>query len=265
MIRYRNENDKTYLQAIGNIIENQEVELTYNDTYNNGFVYTVDKALEYSARNTLAGDARWSNPSLYEFIQEYVAQNPEASLFLDYLNATRVSSDGNISRVGTGAYTILFPSNASIRGLIDQGILVEPDSPKLNQSSTEFDNEMRNKVSNFVLTHFLSGYVMPDDGLPGIMISNGNYYEDGLRVNSTLRVTEAALGVVNERMFVDVSKQGGRLAFSPRDFSEDGKVLISGIGGGVVIPGLTHSNYIGPRSVFHLIDGYLLFEANITE
>ncbi|MCC8174749.1 MAG: hypothetical protein LIO65_10445, partial [Odoribacter sp.] len=139
MIRYRNENDKTYLQAIGNIIENQEVELTYNDTYNNGFVYTVDKALEYSARNTLAGDARWNNPGLYEFIQEYVARNPEASLFLDYLKATRVSSDGNISGVGTGAYTILFPSNESIQKLIDQGVLVEPDSPKLNQTHAEYD------------------------------------------------------------------------------------------------------------------------------
>lgn len=254
MIRFKGNK----IQAVGNILDGDEVtttELT-GFAYNNGRVFGVDKMLQFSPRTTKSTVAEgWEDQTMYAFLTKYVADNPDGKLFKDYLDKLTLYSttDQTISGISkAGFYTVLVPTQAAIEEAVASGLL-----PALADVLTTDNNQA--KAYNFIMTHFLSGVVIPDDGTP--RIDPGNYTT--LSMSTSLKVTVPDWDLVSTRLYVNVAKQAdGTLKFVPRNYEVGSTVAIQGINEATVIRDIKKSNVIGPRAVIHAIDHALLFKIN---
>lgn len=243
------------LQAVGNMLSNEWVEATEVATLNNGKVFVIDKLLQYSPRTTNPGNnAGWEDRRIYDAIADYVAQNKDASKFKQYLDkVTSTDSNGNKNISGisnSGYYTLLVPQNSEIDRAVADGIL-----PPVNSS----DNASLTRIHNFILTCFLTGTVIADDGLTSIM--PGNY--PLFNISTAYKVTEPELNLIAEKTSMEVTKPGGVLKFKPKNIEEGNTVKIEGLNEATVIRGINKSNFMGPRLVIHAIDNYLAFKAHI--
>lgn len=252
MIRFRGGK----IQAVGNILDNEWVEATEVATLNNGKVYTVDKMLEFSPRNTQSGAAAgWSDETMYQFITRYVASNPNASKFKQYVDLTMYNAtDGTIAGINTsGFYTLVIPENEQIDEAIRKGYLPATG----DVVATKPDSIA--KATNFINGCFLSGTVVPDDGISRIM--PGNYTE--MSIGTMYKVTEPSIGLVSEKTNIRIVKENGKLVFYPKNIESGLTVHVEGVNTATVIRDVKKSNFMGPRAVIHAIDNFLAFKVNL--
>jgi hypothetical protein len=257
------------LQAAGNIEDKTFVNLTQVDDYNNGVVFNVDKLLQYSPRETAAGDTRWQDITLWKYLDRARKENPNVSLFVDYVERCLKNPDNDdLDGIKPeNYYTVLMPNNLAMQQAITRGYL------QALASVTTDNKEALAQATKFVNGHILQGRVLVDDG--NLYIYPVNPMEPNrILVPTLLKITNEALDLTNERAFVEVTKTGaGLLNFLPMDITLGSKILVDGGFGttttlrvqrgavnGSTLPDNFRSNRIACKAVFHEINNFFIFE-----
>ena len=153
------------LQGLGNILDNTEVEVEKVDFgYINGRVFRITNGqmIEYCPRRTGSGAGAFASPKLYDRITEYAAQNSDCKLFKQYMDRIYGGASPSFIRESTN-YTVLIPSDEAINNAVGSDLL-----PALPAGTNAFTPEDRSVVERFIQLCFLTGTVVPDDGMPYI-------------------------------------------------------------------------------------------------
>jgi hypothetical protein len=264
-IRFKN----NQLQAAGNIEDNSFVTLTPVESYANGRVFDVDKMLQYSPRETAAGDDRWQDLTLWKYLARAKSENPNVSLFVDYVekclkNADTDELDGIKPE---NYYTVLMPNNSAIQQAISRGYL-----KPIGQVSAD-DIEALAQATKFVNAHFLQSRVLVDDGATYLYPVNPMEPNRAL-MPTLLKINNESLDLINEQTFIEVTKTGaGLLSFIPQDILVGSKILVDGAIGttinlrvqrgavtGSSLPDNFRSNRIACKAVLHEINNFFVFE-----
>jgi hypothetical protein len=263
-VRFKN----NQLQAAGNIEDNTYVTLTKVDDYINGTVYNVDRMLQYSPRETATDDNRWTDLTLWKYLDRARKENPSTSMFVNYVerclkNAETDELDGINAE---NYYTVLIPNNSAMNQAINRGYI------KDLASVTSDEKENLAQATKFVNAHFLQGKVLVDDGLAYIYPVNP-LEPNRLLIPTLLKITNEALDLTNERTFIEVTKTSGQLRFVPQDVKLGSKILVDGAFGTTVnlslLRGLVNgsslqdnfrSNRIACKAILHEINNFFIFE-----
>lgn len=265
LIRYKN----NQLQAAGNIADGSVVTVEkVNDEYNNGYVYKTDKLLQYSPRETATGDSRFKEITLWEYLAKAKQENPNVSMFVDYVERCLKKADLNeLDGISPdNYYTVLMVNNTAMNQAITRGYI------KSLSSFTTDSIEAMAQATKFINAHFLQGTVLPDDGYTYL------YPVNPLSPNRTLlstahRITNEDLDLTNARTYIEVTKTAaGLLNFAPQNITLGNTVLVkAGFGttaamrvqrGSVVgsaIPDNFRSNRIASKAVLHEINNFFTF------
>lgn len=279
MVRYRDDQGAIQLQAIGNIQDGTVVTLTEDpESYVNGKVYTMDRLLQYTPRET-QGDvtAGWDqSANVLADVKTYLAAHPECSLFKKYFDVLYDNNNAAlVGYVGTAdMHTILIPTDEYMQEAIDKGYL--PRTVDGFADATASPDSMT-AAANFLLGHFLQGAIYADDGEDRIYLADKNYSQ---YFNSTaIRLTEPSLGLMSAKTSVSIDKfddpvdgQQNKLRFLARNVQagESNTSVVIGYvsekGSNAVIRDIEKSNVMAARlSVIHQLDGFLYFHVNKPE
>lgn len=275
VVRYKNNK----LQASGNIEDNSYVAVTKGETFDNGTVYTIDKMLQYSKRETGTTTAEiWNENTIWYYLNQTSLENTNVSKFVDYVHySIKSSTTDDLKGISeTNFYTIVMPNNNAITKAVANGDLPSLDSLKAKYNDTDgtykLDQSRVDLAANFVKSHFLEGTAYPDDRLPYIYPYNANAPTQNL-VSTALRVNNEALRLVNQRTYITVSKDAsGNLTFTPNNFyNTSGTMTVSGAYGKntpaakIVLGAATkgnngyRSNRIAGKSIHHEYTSYFKF------
>ena len=260
MIRYKN----NQVQAVGNIQDGTVVNIVKDPTeYVNGQVYTIDKLLNYTPRDTYGSlDTAFVERSVVSFINDYLSSHDDASVFKRYWDAC--FDDVNATINSSGFYTILIPTNDRVNEAIAAGLI--PNSSEISENM-----EAKQKATAFVNAHLILGAVYPDDGLERIY--PGNYPSGKYKESTSLKITEGSLDLVMAKTYAIISKrliaeqaENNHLCFTAADIDNGNSIVVIGYnseaGTNSVVRDINDSNVMGPRAVIHKFDGYLYFAVN---
>lgn len=267
VVRYKN----NQLQASGNIEENTFVTINKSETFDNGSVYTMDKMLQYSQRETSSttGDG-WNSGTLWHYIKQTGEENTNVSYFVDYIEyALKTTSTDNLLGISDeNFYTIIMPNNNAIVRAQSANDLPSLDSLKAGTLT----QERLNLAVAFCQSHFLKGTAFPDDRLLYIYPYNVN--APNKRIVSTMyKITNESLKLYNQNTNVIISKdENGKLVITPEDEYVDGQLVVEG-SYGLTVPApriMTgkaksgnngyRSNRIAGRSIIHEYTNYFKFK-----
>lgn len=224
------------LQASGNIEENTFVTVTKRETFDNGTVYSVDKPLQYSKRETSPSNAQgWNDNTLWYYLNQTAAENPNVSQFVDYIHYTLKSKTSDVlaGLSETNFYTFIMPNNNALSRARTNGDLPSLDSLKIEYNDADnsypFDQKRIDLAVQFVKSHILEGYQFPDDRLPYLFPYNINSPNRNI-VSTAYRVNNESLRLINQRTNIIVSKDQttGAIIFTPDQVVSNGKVIIKG-------------------------------------
>jgi uncharacterized surface protein with fasciclin (FAS1) repeats len=265
-VRFRN----NQLQAAGNIEDNTFVTLTKVDDYNNGVVFNVDRMLQYSPRETGADDVRWKDISLWKYLDRARRENPNVSLFVDYVERCLKNPDADdLDGIKPeNYYTVLMPNNSAMQQAVTRGYL------QALANVTADNKEAFAQATKFLNAHILSGRVLVDDGNTYIYPVNP-MEANRILAPTLLKISNEALNLTNEQTFVEVTKTAaGLFNFLPMDIVATGsKILVDGGFGttmtlrvqrgavtGSTIPDNFRSNRIACKAILHEINNFFIFE-----
>ncbi|MDR1527609.1 MAG: fasciclin domain-containing protein [Dysgonamonadaceae bacterium] len=268
LIRYKDHQ----LQAIGNIEDGTYVTVTkMEDTFNNGIVFNVDQLLQYSPRETASADDRWVETSLWKYLAKAKQENPNVSLFVDYVQACLKNPDtDDLDGIkAENFYTVLLVNNTAMNQAISRGY-IRP----LAEVSADYPENLK-QATQFVNVHFLQGTVIPDDGLPYIYPVNPMSPTRTI-LPTILKITDEALGLTNETIRLEITKAAnGLISFMPQNITLGTRILIStGFGTtstmrvqrgkvtGSTIPNNFRSNRIAPKAVLHEVNNFITVTLN---
>lgn len=243
MIRYKDGK----LQMVGNYDENDWVTATPVKTFMNGQVFTIDKMLQYSKRNTLpTAPSSFKSQDLLVYIKSMAVTNPNVSKFVSYLTASMNTGGNDLLGLSNDMIlTFFMPTNTEIDKAVANGNL-----PALTLV-TAGDVIAKNKARAFVMYHIVRDKQFVDDGLKYIMPNQEKITE---MTYSTI------LKDVVENTFLAVSKdETGALNVSTKVLSTGTKLSMS-VKTAKVVRGLTRSNFFGGRAVLHEIDSYFVYQ-----
>jgi uncharacterized surface protein with fasciclin (FAS1) repeats len=266
LIRYKD----NQLQAAGNIEDKTYVTVTeVEELFNNGTVYNVDKMLQYSPRESTAGDDRWKDLTLWQYLLRAKRENPSVSTFVDYVEACLKSADAD-DLDGVKAenfYTVLMVNNTAMNQAISRGFISSL------ATITGGDLDARAKATQFLNAHFLQGTVLPDDGF------NYIYPVNPMSPNRTLmptllKITDETLGLTSAGTRIEVTKtSGGLLNFVPQPITLGVKNLVTGdfgitsvmrvqrgrVTGSALDDNNFRSNRIACKAVLHEVNNFFTF------
>jgi len=269
-VRYKN----NQMQAAGNIEDNTYVNLTkINDTYLNGTVWSADRMLQYSARETGASDdAKFNELSLWEYLDRARTQNPNVKMFVDYLQQcikTYPTDNTNTALNGITAgqfYTVLMPNTAAMQSAITAGVLPPLDSVTVSNPDAFA------QAAFFINSHIIQGRVFVDDNIPNYL-----YPANGMQLNDALvpvlaKINDDNLGLTNQVLLIDVSKtSAGLLNFVPQSVMQGSTTLVTagtsgtvriqrGAPAGSLIPDNFRGNRIACKAILHEVNNYFTFK-----
>ena len=268
LVRYKN----NQLQAVGNIEDGTYTTVTrMEDSFNNGIVFNVDKLLQYTPRETTSADDRWVETSLWKYLAKAKQENPNVSLFVDYVQACLKNPDtDDLDGIkAENYYTVLMVNNTAMNQAISRGYLrplaeVTADYPEYLKQATQFVN-----------AHFLQGTVIPDDGLPYIYPVNPMSLARTI-LPTILKITDEDLGLTNETIRLEITKAAnGLITFAPQNITLGTQILITtgfgttstmriqrGAVTGSSIPDNYRSNRIAPKAVLHEVNNFFTITLN---
>ncbi|MFT3751830.1 MAG: fasciclin domain-containing protein [Paludibacter sp.] len=273
MIRYKDGK----LQAAGNIEDGTYVTATkMTDEFNNGYVFNIDKMLQYSPRIT--GTDKYNDLTLWTYLARAKSENPNVSMFVDYVEKCLKNTSGELAGVKTEYfYTVLMPNNTAMTSAQTNGYL--PTLDKITSDNAAFDLNALATATAFVNAHFLQGQVLADDGLSYIYPVNPQSPNETI-LPTLLKITNEKLDLVNKATQVRIVKyKSGStwlLRFEPQDIMRGTSLLVDGtIGTGSVnyINGVNRgkvnttttdnfrSNRIACKGVLHEITNFIRFQA----
>ena len=254
MIRFRDNK----LQGLGNILDGTEVEVEEVDfDYINGHVFRITNGtmIEYSPRNS-GGTAAFTVPKLYDRITMYAQENSDCRLFKQYMDRVYGGSSPSFIRESTN-YTVLIPTDEAIQNAVGSDLL-----PALPSGSDAFESEDKSMVERFIQLCFLTGTVVPDDGMPYIEPGKN----ESLALNTVYKLTDSELDLWSVTTAVVVSKQADNsLTFRFRDITKNDWLQVEGYAPVNVVRESGKSNYVGPLSVIHAVDGIIGFTTHPKE
>ena len=267
LVRYKD----NQLQAAGNIKDSTVVTVTADPTsYVNGTVYTIDRLLNYSQRETNGSDAAgWEqSASILDDVTAYLKEHSECSIFKKYYDATLEAHVKNYIST-SDFHTVLIPTDERMQELVNDSLL-----PTIDAVTANANGEMVT-AGDFVLGHFLQGAVFADDGLDRVYMSDANYKK--ISNSTAIRITEGSLDLIAARTYVTVEKEGAdnRLKFMARDIEAGVISVVSGINSkaeegsdripNAVVRDIAKSNVMARQGVIHQLDGYLYYKINKVE
>ena len=246
------------LQGLGNILDGTEVEVEEVDfDYINGHVFRITNGtmIEYSPRNT-GGITAFTSPKLYDRITAYAEENTDCRLFKQYMDRIYGGTSPSFIRESTN-YTILVPTDEAIRNAVGSDLL-----PALPDGSDAFAPEDKPLVERFIQLCFLTGTVVPDDGM--------TYIEPGknesLSLNTVYKLTDSELDLWSVNTAVQVAKQADNsLAFHFQDIKKNDWLQVEGYAPVNIVREPGKSNYPGSLSVIHAVDGIIGFTTHPKE
>ncbi len=273
LVRYKN----GQLQAYGNIKDGTVANVTLDNekSYVNGAVYTIDRLLNYSPRETQTAEVTgWEQPILEDAITEYLRAHSDCSLFKKYWDATYVKEQLRNYLSSSAHYTILVPTDTFMQEAINLGYIptVASITPITNSDGTQTAPDVNKVVAaaNFLLGHMLEGGVYVDDGMERVYEAEAHYTSSSS--TTSIRLTEGSLDLVNAKTYVKISKDkanGNRLKFTARDLEYGQSTPVIGIasqkGTNTVVRHIDDSNIPARLSVIHKFDGFLHFKLNKVE
>jgi hypothetical protein len=268
LIRYKDNR----LQAIGNIEDGTYVTVTKTeDAFNNGIVFNVDKLLQYTPRETASADDRWVETSLWKYLAKAKQENPNVSLFADYVQACLKSLDtDDLDGIkAENFYTVLMVNNTAMNQAISRGY-IKP----LAEVTSDYPENLK-QATQFINAHILQGSIIPDDGLSYIYPVNPMSPTRTI-LSTILKITDEDLGLTNESIRLEITKDvNGLIAFMPQNVTLGTRILIStGFGTssvmrvqrgkvtGSAIPDNFRSNRIAPRAVLHEVNNFFTVTLN---
>lgn len=223
VVRYKN----NQLQATGNIEDNTVVNITKGETFDNGTVYTIDKTLQYSQRESAPTlKEGWNSNTLWYYIRQTGTENTNVSQFADYVQYALKSTttDELLGISEDNFYTIVMPNNNALTRARLVGDLPNLDSLKNGLLSTG-RIEM---CIDFLKSHFLQGYELPDDRQLFLYPYNINSPYTNI-VSTMYRINKESKGLINQRTNILVSKDdAGKLVFTPQNVTVDGINMVVG-------------------------------------
>lgn len=247
------------LQGLGNILDGTEVEVEEVDfDYINGHVFRITNGtmIEYSPRNTGSGTAAFASPKLYDRITAYAEENADCQLFKQYMDRIYGGTSPSFIRESTN-YTILIPTDEAIRNAVGSDLL-----PALPAGSDAFAAEDKPLVERFIQLCFLTGTVVPDDGMPYIEPGKN----ESLSLNTVYKLTDSELDLWSVNTAVQVAKQGDNsLTFRFQDIKKNDWLQVEGYAPVNVVRESGKSNYVGPLAVIHAVDGIIGFTTHPKE
>lgn len=248
------------LQGLGNILDNTEVEVEEVDfEYINGRVFRITNGqmIEYSPRHTGSGAVAFASPKLYDRITEYAARNSDCKLFKQYMDRIYGGTSPSFIRESTN-YTVLIPTDEAINNAVGSDLL-----PALPAGTDAFAPEDKAAVERFIQLCFLTGTVVPDDGMPYIEPGKN----ESLTLNTVYKLTDSELDLWLVNTAVVVSKIPGTnaLSFRFQDIKKNDWLQVEGYSAVNVVRGFDKSNYMGPLSVIHAVDGIIGFTTHPNE
>lgn len=232
VIRYKN----TQLQASGNIEENSFVNITKAETFDNGSVYTVDKPLQYSKRESSPStNIGWNDNSLWFYLNQTAQENPNVSQFVDYIHYALKSKTSDVltGLSETNYYTFIMPNNNAITRARTNGDLPSLDSLRTKYNDADntypFSQNRIDLAIKFIKSHILESAQIPDDRLPYLFPYNVNSPNRNI-VSTAYRFNDEALRLINQRSNIIVSKDPatGAIIFTPDQVVQNGKTIIKG-------------------------------------
>jgi hypothetical protein len=163
--------------------------------YVNGTVYTIDRLLHYSQRETNGNDAAgWDqSASILDDVTAYLKEHPECSIFKKYYDATLEAHVKNYIST-SDFHTVLIPTDERMQEALDAGLL-----PTVDAVTANANGEMVT-AGDFVLGHFLQGAVFADDGLDRVYMSDAHYKK--ISNSTAVRITEGSLDLIAARTYV---------------------------------------------------------------
>jgi uncharacterized surface protein with fasciclin (FAS1) repeats len=268
LIRYKN----NQLQAIGNIEDGNYTTVTkMEDPFNNGIVFNVDKLLQYTPRETAAADDRWVETSLWQYLARAKAENPNVSMFVDYVQACLKKPDTDeLDGIKTeNYYTVLLVNNTAMNQAVSRAY-IKP----LAEVSADYPENLK-QATQFVNAHFLQGSIIPDDGLSYLYPVNPMSPARTI-LPTLLKITDEGLGLTNETIRLEITKAAnGLINFMPQNVTLGTKILISaGFGTtstmrvqrgrvtGSAIPDNFRSNRIASKAVLHEVNNFFTVTLN---
>lgn len=268
VIRYKD----NQLQASGNIEENNFVNITKGESYDNGTAYTMDKPLQYSLRETSPGTKEgWNSNTLWYYLQQTAKENTNVRNFVEYIQyslkaqdsdaLTGVSEDNN--------YTIIMPNNTAITTAVRNGDLPSIDLVKAGDAGAI------EQAMVFCRAHILQGSCLVDDKLPYLYPYNVNSPTENI-ISTMYRINYEPMKLVNQRTNIRVTKDAsGKIVFTPMNVILDGATVVVGSHGATGNPDLTRtkptvlqggggnngyrSNRICGRAIHHEYNNYFKF------
>ena len=245
MIRYKN----GQIEMLGNNDDGEVVTAKLYKTFTNGQVFTIDKLLQYSPRNTYpTAPEGYKTGDLYPYVLKMSSgtQNRNVALFKNYFAACLKGDDSN-ELAGLSAdmiLTILMPTNTAINKAIANG-----DLPTIAQVSSSAADRI--KATQFILYHIIKGKIFVDDGLPYIMPNREVTKEEAW---------PTVLKDVVDNTFLAIRKDNsGKLLVSTVS-EKTGKHFSAIEKTATVTRGIKRSNYFGAKAVLHEIDDYFVYQ-----
>jgi uncharacterized surface protein with fasciclin (FAS1) repeats len=243
MIRYKDGK----IQMLGNYDENDWVTATLSKTFINGQVFTIDKMLQYSPRNTAATEPlKYTSQPLLKYLQAMALTNSNISTFVNYLKLCMGSSDPTVFDLsGISAdmtLTFFMPNNAAMTRAVKNGDL--PAYSLISGGNTAAIQ----KATKFILYHIVNGKEYVDDGLTYIMPNKEVITEE---------VVPTLLKDIVDNTYLAISKDAsGKLNVSTIAQST-GRNLSTSIKSATVTR--IRSNYFGAKAVLHEINDYFIY------
>jgi len=260
-VRYK----QNQIQAVGNIDDGTVVTLTkLDDTYLNGTVWQADGMLQYTPRTTVADDGAFKENTLWYYLNKARTENPQVKLFVDYIEKCLKAATDADDLTGIKAeqfYTVLCPNTAAMQLAINSGVLPPMDS-------LDIGVEYLAQATRFVNSHILQGRVFVDDNKKGFLYPANEMEPNRALIPVLAKVTNEALGLTNQSLLVEISKNtSGLLNFVPQSVKQGNTTLITGGTSGTVrvqrgkVTGYDsyRSNRIACKAIIHEINNYFTF------
>ena len=189
-------------------------------------------------------------------ITMYAQENSDCRLFKQYMDRVYGGSSPSFIRESTN-YTVLIPTDEAIQNAVGSDLL-----PALPSGSDAFESEDKSMVERFIQLCFLTGTVVPDDGMPYIEPGKN----ESLALNTVYKLTDSELDLWSVTTAVVVSKQADKsLTFRFRDITKNDWLQVEGYAPVNVVRESGKSNYVGPLSVIHAVDGIIGFTTHPKE
>ena len=246
MVRYKDGE----IEMLGNYNAKDRVKPTLVKEFSNGRVFNVDILLKYPDQLDCADPNNCPEQDILEYIRTagfnnsdlYNAWTVDASYYVNYMIYLLNESPLPFTLSKDQSWTILMPNREALQQAVRDGYL--SDLLDIKRAAGQGNYDPLRQAIDFFSYHCIPGMVYVNDGYDKIVANTGKVYD--------YMITTTRLKILIDNTFLRLQKVGGNLQISTEKSAVKRTVN--------VVPGVTHSNIFGVKSVLHEIDSYLAYK-----